>query len=520
MSSYTLRDYTVAANVTNCPDWFAELPLKYAPHPHQVNALKFAFKFERVGDFSDAGTGKTFPMQAYAVVMAGYGNKVVVVMPPKLIGQFSETFEEFFVGVGKRVSIAHLRLSKGKRDKTIQKWTESGEWPDILIMSYNAFKYYASTTRQITKKERIVGRPRPLIHKLPNPAYKLLQKAGYNVLIADEAQALKNPSSGNHKAFWEYVGETKGEVCLYLATGSPIPRELEDAYGCIRLLTPEVYPTKWAFDRQHVERDPDCMYRTVIGYKNHDLLNENLYRQAHRTTKQQAYPDLADPIVTSIKVTLSRPHQALYEQVVKQRFLELPSGEYVSANNDSKMRALAKQVVSCPESFSDKPVVNELRETMDAVMDSIDPSKNKVIIFSYFKETVASLAKHYAQWNPAVINGATTDSEVERHRFLQDDSCRVLIMNWASGGVGLNLQISKYILFAETPTVPMEAYQAIARSHRGGQLGQVSVWFFRVMRTICARQMPKLLNRDVENNLVVRDRHNLLSDLMGGKSTN
>lgn len=508
---YMLSHFMQAAGVTNCPLWMHGIPMKYRPFDHQLDSLREMLSHERFGEYSDAGTGKTLPMQGYATLYAALGNRAVVVMPPSLIEQFLETFHEFFVGIENHIKIAKLKGTPKQREKLIAVWDSEG-WPDVLVMSYQMFLKHSPPRKKVKSKERVDGRLRVVART--NPMYRFLQNRGYNALIADEAHALKNPGTETHKAFWHYVGDGEGEHALVLATGSPIGNTPIDAYGLIRLVTPEAYRTKGAFERDYVIFNPNSDFREILGYQNLEKMHEVLYKQARRVTKQEVFKDLQEPLVAQVPVQLSPKHKKLYQSLLKERVLLLQD-KLIDATQETALRMAALRLLSCPEHYSDEPIDNELRRSIDAIVEGIDPSQHKIIMFSYFKETVAALSQHYAHLNPAVINGASGDKDPQRLKFLNDPSCRMIIVNWLSGGVGLNLQISSHVVFAEAPTVPKDAHQAIARAHRSGQKEVVNVYFFKVPGTLAAKNIKKLLSKEVENNEVVRDKHKLLAELLG-----
>lgn len=509
----TLRDLMMGIGISDAPQWAAQVELGYEPFPWQFSTMKEMFHHERFADFSDAGTGKTYPMQMAAVTYAFYGNKVVIVMPPTLCEQFDETFEDFFRGLRSHLKIHLLNDKPAKRDKLMQQWWKEG-WPDILMMSYQMFKVYADQRFEFKKKVKVEGRPRPMVVREPNPYPNWLKKAGYNVLICDEAHALKNPGSDVHEKVWEYVTDTQGQYILYLATGSPSGNTPEDTYGLIRLKNPEIYHSKRHFDRCHVILSDETKFRQVLGFKNLDDLHVELYKNAVRVTSDVTRT-VPEPQIVEVKVKLDPTHLKVYKQIIKERMLEIPDGR-IDATNDSKMRQLAKQLISVPELYLEKKApINMLRKQMDLVIEGINPAEKKIIIFAYYKATVAALAEHYKQLNPAVINGASSNKDAERKKFLNDPTCRVIVVNWQSGGVGLNLQsASHYILFAEIPTVPKDCWQAIARADRSGQTDRVIAYFFRVMKTISGGHVRTLLSKDEVNNQVVRDKRSLLKDLI------
>ena len=82
-NSLTLQDLMYGVGITDPATWTSQVKMKNHPYPWQFDTMKEAIstitQHDRFGDFSDAGTGKTFPMQFVSVVFASYGNKVVCV---------------------------------------------------------------------------------------------------------------------------------------------------------------------------------------------------------------------------------------------------------------------------------------------------------------------------------------------------------------------------------------------------------------------------------------------------------
>lgn len=546
----SLDDLMLTAGVLETPGWFREIKLPNWPFPHQMDTLKAYPQKIRFGDFSDPGTGKTFPAQCHAILMAALGNKVVFTMPPKLIRQFEGEFKEFFRGVDKRLTIAHLDVGAVQKNKLTNRWDEEG-WPDILLISYNAFREFNSRTKmstaprnqwkmpdgsgywtkdaegnQIAKDESVspVTKDGDTITfrkgkaKARNRNQLRLKNAGYNVYFFDEAHALCNPDSLAFKSIQHIDHELRDDIAIYLMTGTPVPTHLHNVYGLIRLLNRDAYANKAQFKRKHVILNPSTQFEHILGYTGEKTIYGHLYKNARRVQKRDVLP-LADPLITATPVHLSGKHKKLYDQIIRDQFAIL--GDNVLApDNDSALRHLALQIISCPDEYDDTGAVgkdNELAKWLDDRLDTINPANHKVIVFASYKSTISFLAKRYEKWNPAVMNGATTAGYKEVEKFNQDDSCRLFIVNWVSGGAGLNLQVAHHIAFYEVPTSPKDAKQAIARSDRSGQKEIVNVYFPRVIGTLLDKNFKNLLKNEQQNNKVVRDKHDLLYEQLGVK---
>lgn len=546
----TLDDLMLVAGVLDTPAWFSQIKLPNWPFPHQLDALKDYSRHIRFMDASDPGVGKTFPAQTHAILMASLGNKVVFTMPPKIIRQFLGEFDEFFRGIGKHLTIDHLDRSAAQKSKLIKRWDAEG-WPDILLISYDAFRQFNARAKVKTVPRNqwklpdgvtsywvkdadgtTVARDRnatphtkdgdPItlnrkgVAKATNRDQLKLKQVGYNVFFFDEAHALCNPEAIVWKSVQHMDHEVGDDIAIYLMTGTPVPTHLENVYGLIRLLDRTSYRNKSQFDRKHVILNPNTKYRHVLGYKGEDEIYQRLYRYARRVQKRDVLP-LPDPLISATPIRLTGKHKALYDQILRDRFAVL-GDQVLTPDNDSALRMLALQLISCPDEFDESGEIgkdNELTKWCDDRLDSINPANHKIIIFAHFKRTIEFLRKRYAKWNPAVMNGATTSGWKEVDRFKEDDSCRLFIVNWASGGAGLNLQVAHHIIFYEVPTSPKDAKQAIARADRSGQENIVNVYFPRVLNTYLDRNFRNLLKNERQNNEVVRDQHDLLYQLLG-----
>lgn len=499
-------EYLQEAGCLNAPSFLSSIELTNPPWEHQVGDLRHLLVNARAGIWNDAGTGKTLPMQASALFFASLGNKVVVVMPPTLIGQWVEELGDVYVGYAEHFSLGILHGSAPQKKKLLAKYDAEG-WPDILLMSYEQFRNMHPLKEKSQKLKDSIKITKPV-------RFHPLKLAGYFVLLFDEAHKLKNHTSTVHKVLWRYIRKDFDNYVVQLFTGSVIANTIMDAYGMLRIVSPDIYPTKRDFENLHVEFNNASDFREVIGFKNTDLLYRNLYKQGRRITKQMALKDLPDMLPKQYKLNLSPAHKKLYTDLVKRRVLEY-DGQMIDATHASKFRQLALQLLSNPEMYTDQPIVNVLDTWLAEMLDNVNIAQNKVIVFCYYRQTVERLVEKYKHLNPAVIYGATKDANAERLKFTTDDDCRIAFLNMDSGGVGLNLQISHHLYFFEPPITPHQANQAISRAHRGKQTEVVNIGFPRIVGTIAARRLSSLLKKEAQNNLVVRDKHKLLNELLG-----
>jgi SNF2 family DNA or RNA helicase len=508
--TYTLHNYLSEAGVSGTPDWCKSIPVELPPafddpeqkpskpRADQVVALHRAIKLPVFGLYNEPGTGKTVVAQALCAYWTTQKEQSVVVMPPILLYQFYESLYETFKGLEDHVS-AHIFCQSPKdRERLKEAWGDDNQ-PDIILVSYEMYMI----------------------------EYEYLKTR--NVKIFDEAQNLKNETSKSWRCVNQWIEENKREVCCLLMTGTPAHTDLRDTYALTMLTNPGAYINRKHFERRH------CMYennpvsaeqrrlngtkartiRVLIGFKNVENLSKNTYVNAMRVTKDKV-SNLQKPVVSILPVKLHPAHHALYKKLSKERILEI-GDVLMSALQEQALRQKLLQLVTCPELFlaEGAKVDNQIFSAVETIIDSINITKTKIILFVNFRETVDFVAKRFEQYNPAILNGAVTNKEAQKNKFLNDPTCRMLVANVKSAGVGLNLQgVCHTAAFLEPTGVPGDFKQAVERLWRNGQQFEVNIYIIKALATISPRAISSMLNREELIKKVNRDSFSLLDELM------
>jgi SNF2 family DNA or RNA helicase len=489
--SQSLYDYFASAGITaEGMEWQKKVILSKTPYPHQIADLNFLACFERSGVYSEPGTGKTLSIQGYGLYLVHFGNKIIYVMPPILIPQFKQSLEATYVGVEKYVTVFEFNLTPEKRGKILEKWDNEG-YPDILLMSYRMF---------VTN-------------------YQALVDVGYSCVIVDEATAVKSPTSQVFMAVKSFVDDNSNGVVL--VTGTPVDTNVEDCYGLISIVTPDAYSSVRNFEYKHMdkvlvsiaERAP---FSQITGYKNLGLLHDNLFRQARRVLKSEVV-DLPPRIITEHLIRLSPKHSKLYRKIVNERMLEI-GDELIDLTTAQSLYQAIQRVLICPELFDDSKCDNTLLEMLDSIIESL--SGRKVLVYAWFNASIDAIAERYKHLNPAVLNGKVTGDvrEQNKQRFINDDSCKMLIANPKSGGVGVDgLQhVCSHVVYAEVCPYVGTFQQSIDRLHRNGQKSEsVNIYLLVAKDTVAVKLRNNLCKKDAYQEDVVQDSRTILNDLLG-----
>lgn len=453
--------------------------------------------------FTTGNTGKTLPVLAGAIYNCLIGNKLLVVMPPALLYQLQKTIGKVFIGSEKYVRVMLYNHGPKERDELVRQWqADPAAAPELLLMSYQIF----------IKESHLLTM--------------------YSGIVADEAQALKNPTTQTYRCTQKFLGPV-GSRLFWPMTGTPIPNEMIDAYGLISLVTPDAYASYDQFDRLH------CKYKLVtmgkgqnakrfkarVGYEWTERIQQALFKQARRVLRCHVL-DIDEPQFVPMPVELTAKHRKLYRHILRHRHVEV-DGKLIVAENQQRLRQMMLQVVSNPHMFTENPFPNAMEEWLDQLMDTINVKKNKLVIVIHFQATADRLYEKLTRdkLKPCIVYGgkykhhseSSKASAIAMDMFDNDDECRVAILHPKSGGAGLDMQkASHFMAFYEPPTSGGDLDQTIARICRGGQEEPVSIYYPEVVGTVMAGRLESCLKKKQLSDEVTFTDSEFLKEMFGG----
>lgn len=500
---YTLFQYFVEAKIEpkDIPEWFGKVILRhpeipdFRPRWEQILDLNLLFIHSRKGLWNEQGTGKTLPAQAYMIYNAAVGNKALGILPPILLDQFEDDFYVTFENIRDYVKFEIYYGPPPERRAMAARW--KADPPQIVLTSIAMFR----------------------------DEWKVLHEADFGVVVCDEAKYLSNPETKMRGAVDRYLGEY-GNRDIVAMTGTPARNNLANLYGFIDLITPWVYRNKADFYKQHViQVEIPIRYKVkgelverkqlvIEGFRNTEVLRHNLMLQSRRV-RQKDVLSLAEPNFISREFYLNAEHRRRYEEFCRAEFIEFPDGTALSGEQTATKRAVARQAVMRPDIMKldeESAVLQHIEE----LLDEIDVEANHVMIGAYYQKTVELIAHKFSQYNPAVIYGGNTTikNQKEAERFKKDKECKLSVMNYESGGYGLNFQMGHYAICAEPTTVPGDFDQWIKRMQRSGQKHTVICYLLKPRSTIFITDLQKMFKKESVNNSVMTAK-SLRDELLG-----
>ncbi len=319
----------------------------------------------------------------------------------------------------------------------------------------------------------------------------LLASIDWQVVVADEAQFVKNPTAARTSA----LKALKAKVPLAL-TGTPVENGLIEFWCIMDFVRPGLLGS-WKDFRNQYERPiangPEDGREALIA----ELLEE-LDPHFLRRLKSEASFDLPEKrLLPPVMVPLSDEQQVLYSQALADakaggrgvvlaaitRLLMICAHPHAVSGDDSAAPEL--NPVSCPK----------LEATME-ILDEVFASREKVLVFTQWKKVQrvlqAAIAQRFGTHAP-IVNGDNSDQrDLLIGSFKESSGFAALILNPGVAGYGLNLTEANHIIHYTRPWNPAKEAQATDRAHRRGQASTVYVHYPTVEGTV-EETLAKLL---------------------------
>ncbi|NOU48331.1 MAG: DEAD/DEAH box helicase [Bacteroidales bacterium] len=298
-----------------------------------------------------------------------------------------------------------------------------------------------------------------------------LNKAGFDFLILDEAQRIKN-----------YETKTAASISrlqfkhVLVITGTPIENRLIDIFSIVSVINPYFFGPLWEFSYQHCLFDPE-KHNKINGYYNLQKLNNRLEPILIRREKRKVLDQLPNVQQFNVPVNLS-PLQADYHasyargiaQIIRKKFLtpyDLQKLQLLLAS----MRMVCDSTYLIDEETNESPKLEELKYMLLEKLD-VPNSDRKIIIFSEWVKVHKLIGQILRENNIgfAELNGSVPvklRGELIR-KFETNPYCKIFLSTEA-GGSGLNLQVADTLINFELPWNPAKKNQRIGRIDRLGQ---------------------------------------------------
>lgn len=120
----------------------------------------------------------------------------------------------------------------------------------------------------------------------------------------------------------------------------------------------------------------------IIGYKNLDLLKDELDNCMLRRTKELVAPDLPPKTITYEIIEMSEQHRKFYDDIKAGVKAEADKIQ-LNANNTLALTTRLRQATSAPSVLTSNPIVSTKLERCAEIVEDLVNSGEKVVVLSF-----------------------------------------------------------------------------------------------------------------------------------------
>jgi superfamily II DNA or RNA helicase len=288
---------------------------------------------------------------------------------------------------------------------------------------------------------------------------------GFETLVLDEAQAIKNPDSQVARAAFALGGRRR--IAL---TGTPVENRLEELWSQLHFLNPGLLGGRADFQAR---------YATPIETGDEGVaarLRERIRPFVLRRTKAEVAPELPPRTDVVLRVELSEAERAVYDAVraatVEQVVARLEAGGGVLDALEALLRL--RQACCDPSLVPGQPASEAPSAKLGVLVERLETTRedgHKALVFSQWTALLDRVEPHLAAAGLAYVrlDGSTRDREAVVRRFQDPEGPPVFLVSLRAGGTGLNLTAADHVFLLDPWWNPAVEDQAADRAHRIGQ---------------------------------------------------
>jgi SNF2 family DNA or RNA helicase len=274
------------------------------------------------------------------------------------------------------------------------------------------------------------------------------------MLVVDEAHYVKNPDaqrSRNVNALAKRCGR------VVFLTGTPMENRVDEFKNLVGYLQPQLVGN---VQTRHAIVGPDAFRKAVAP----------VYLRRNVDDVLDELPELVQ--VEEWEEFGAADFAAYRSAVAEGNFMAMRQAAF--ASRDPRQSAKLQRLLE--------------------IADEAGDNGHKVIVFSYFRNVLATVHKALGARAFGPITGDVPPAKRQSlvDAFSDAGQRSVLVSQIQAGGIGLNIQAASVVILCEPQVKPTTEAQAIARAHRLGQIRTVQVHRLLVADSVDQRMLEIL----------------------------
>ena len=410
----------------------------------------------------DMGLGKTVTLIALHLHrhdVDGTAGPTLVVCPASLLGNWEQEVGRFAPGVPVRRFHGNRRSLEGMLATD----------PGFVLTTYGTLRRDAATLAEVP----------------------------WDLVVADEAQHVKNPRSSTARALRSVPSQAR--VAL---TGTPVENNLTELWAILDWATPGLLGSRNAF-RKVWAAPIESGSEPSKAAQFQELVGPFLLRR--RKSDPGIAPELPAKTETDHRIGLTREQVVLYEAFVRDTMERIERLEADDPARRGLVLALLtglKQICNHPAQFLKQEGGrlagrSEKVDLLDELLGTLLAEDGAALVFTQYVAMARLVEAHLARAGVPhqLLHGGTPVREREAMvaRF-QSGEVPVFLLSLKAGGTGLNLTRADHVIHVDRWWNPAVEEQATDRAYRIGQTRPVQVHRMVTTGTIEER-IAELLTR-------------------------
>jgi hypothetical protein len=456
LASWTLHDLTEGMHVNAGRQWreqLKKLAVSDDLHPqlpstfqgelrdYQLEGYQWLSRLAYLGAGAcladDMGLGKT--IQSLALILSrAAGGPTLILAPTSVCNNWLEEAQRF------APTLNVYYFGSGDRKKLLD---DAGPF-DLIVCSYGLLQ---------TEVER-------------------LGKKCWHTIVADEAQAIKNPATQRSKAAMALKGSFK-----MITTGTPIENHLGELWNAFHFINPGLLGSLNEFNAR---------YALDIENKRDHAVQRRLKRLLQpfilRRLKRDVLTELPARTEVTLHIELSEEERHFYEALRRNALQSIEAWQKQTIPGGQQQLQVLAEITrlrrACCNPRLISPEVNFISAKLQAfeeLVDELIDNHHKALVFSQFVAHLAIirelLDKKGIQYQ--YLDGATSLSKRKKVvNAFQSGQGDLFLISLKAGGAGLNLTAADYVVHMDPWWNPAVEHQASDRAHRMGQKRPVTIY--------------------------------------------
>lgn len=416
----------------------------------------------------DMGLGKTLQILVFLAWLKEKKKnlKGIIVVPTSLISNWYNESENI------------------KNQGEIQKFFKNDTFKTIILKG---------KLKESDKKELLTSDLLILSYETLRINHIELGKIEWDVMVCDEAQKIKNPTTLLTTAV-----KTQNVKFKIACSATPIENTILDLWCLVDFSNPGLLGSLKEFKKKYLVNNIKENELKKINDELRNKLGNNFIRRTKDILTKQG-KKFPKKILVYSHLPYSEEQKRILDKfqhlkLTGEKVLPLIQGMIMTCSHPKLIEKTSEVNTSVDLLLKESYKLLETKK----ILDSIKSKEEKAIIFTKYRKMqkiLSILIKEWYGYNPSIINGDDT-SEIRRKlldKFRETEGFRVIILSPEAAGVGLNIVEANHVIHYTRHWNPAKEEQATDRAYRLGQKKDVFVYYPLVS------ELPELGEKSFEN---------------------